>query len=168
MRGVFRKLAEALRTKSGGRKRRSGEPEIVMRSRGPTKTVIWPSAELSGRGWSVGTGFRERGSRRDPERRLATQNETMALRTQLDELTWGIPKICAGRLREVPMPEEQMPTKQQQMTPVEWMVQDTSAQLEQTARLVGSKSPCDGQIDPAFPCPPFLHEPEDSRGADIC
>lgn len=52
------------------------------------------------------------------------------------------------------------------MTPVEWMVQDTSAQLEQLRELVGFvTSYRDGQIDlEAFLSgPSFLHEPEDSE-----
>lgn len=168
VRGVFRKLAEALHPdKVQAEEEKERRTEVMKEiTRAYQDGDLARLLELE-RTWMVGGQLAFASEEVDEiERRLATQERTNeALRTQLDELTWELKDLRRSSQAEL-FSHAERAAKGMGMTPVEWMVQDTSAQLEQLRELVGFvTSYRDGQIDlEAFLSgPSFLHEPEDSE-----
>ena len=168
VRGVFRKLAEALHPdKVQAEEEKERRTEVMKEiTRAYQDGDLARLLELE-RTWMVSGQMAFASEEVDEiERSLATQERTNeALRTQLDELTWELKDLRRSSQSEL-FSHAERAAKGMGMTPVEWMVQDTSAQLEQLRELVGFvTSYRDGQIDlEAFLSgPSFLHEPEDSE-----
>jgi predicted RNase H-like nuclease (RuvC/YqgF family) len=101
------------------------------------------------RTWMVGGELSSASEESDElERRLATLERTNeALRAQLDQLTGELKELRRSPQAEL-WSQAERAAKGSGVTPVEWMVQDASVQLEHLRELVGFiTSFRDGQID---------------------
>jgi uncharacterized coiled-coil protein SlyX len=168
VRGLFLKLAEALhpdkvQVEEEKERRTEAMKEITRAYQdGDLARLL----ELE-RTWMVGGELSSASEESDElERRLATLERTNeALRAQLDHLTGELKELRRSPQAEL-WSQAERAAKGSGVTPVEWMVQDASAQLEHLRELVGFiTSFRDGQIDlDAFlRGPSFLNDPEDSE-----
>ena len=168
VRGLFRKLAEALhpdkvQVEEEKERRTEAMKEITRAYQdGDLARLL----ELE-RTWMVGVHLSPPIEEVDEiERRCAAQERTNeALRTQLDQLTWELKDLRRSPQAEL-FSQAERAAKGTGMTPVEWMVQDASAQLEQLRKLIGFVTSFrDGQIDldEFLAGPSLLNDPEDSE-----
>ena len=167
VRGLFRKLAEALHPDKvqveAEKERRTEAMKEITRAYqdGDLARLL----ELE-RTWMVG-GQMAFASEEvvEIERRCATQERTNeALREQLDQLTWELKELRRSPQAEL-FSQAERAAKGTGMTPVEWMVQDASAQLDHLRKLIDFVTSFrDGNIDldEFLAGPSFLHDPEDS------
>ena len=139
MRGLFRKLAEALhpdkvQVEEERERRTEAMKEITRAYQDGDLARLWSWSE---RGWSVHLVSPIEGVD-EIERRCAAAVERTneALRTQLDQLTWELKDLRRSPQAEL-FSQAERAAKGTGMTPVEWMVQDASAQLEQLRKLIG-------------------------------
>jgi hypothetical protein len=168
VRGLFRKLAEALHPDKV-----QAEEEKERRTEAMKEiTRAYQDGDLARlleleRTWMVGGNRSPAMEEIDEiERRVATQERTNeALRVQLDQLTRELKVLRRSPQAEL-LSQAERAAKGSGMTPAEWMLQETSVQLEHLRELIGFVTSFrDGQIDlDAFlRGPSFLHDPEDSE-----
>jgi hypothetical protein len=168
VRGLFRKLAEALhpdkvQVEEEKERRTEAMKEITRAYQdGDLARLL----ELE-RTWMVGVHLSPPIEEVDEiERRCAAQERTNeALRSQLDQLTWELKDLRRSPQAEL-FSQAERAAKGSGMTPVEWMVQDASAQLEHLRKLIDFVTSFrDGQIDldEFLAGPSFLNDPEDSE-----
>lgn len=171
VRSLFRKLAEALHPdKVQVEEEKERRTEAMKES-----TRAYQDGDLARlleleRTWMVGGELSSASEESDElERRLATLERTNeALRAQLDQLTGELKELRRSPQAEL-WSQAERAAKGSGVTPVEWMVQDASVQLEHLRELVGFiTSFRDGQIDlnEFLRGPSFLHDQEDSE-ADL-
>ncbi len=168
VRGLFRKLAEALhpdkvQVEEEKERRTEAMKEITRAYQdGDLARLL----ELE-RTWMVGGQLSSASEEVDEiERRCAVQERTNeALRTQLDQLTWELKELRRSPQAEL-FSQAERAAKGMGMNPVEWMVQDASAQLDHLRKLIGFVTSFrDGQIglDEFLAGPSFLNDPEGSE-----
>lgn len=168
VRSLFRKLAEALhpdkvQVEEEKERRTEAMKEITRAYQdGDLARLL----ELE-RTWMLGRELSPASEENSEiERRVESLERTNeALRAQLDQLTWELKELRRSPQAEL-LSQTERAAKGSGMTPVEWMVQEASAQLDHLRELVGFVTSFrDGQIDlDAFlRGPSFLHDPEDSE-----
>ena len=168
VRGLFRKLAEALHPDKVQVEEEKERRTEVMKE----VTRAYQDGDLARlleleRAWMVGGQMSFARDEVDEfERRLATEERTNeALGAQLDQLTWELKDLRRSPQAEL-FSHAERAAKGTGMTPVEWMVQDASAQLEHLRKHIDFVTSFrDGRIelDEFLAGPAFLHDPEDSE-----
>ena len=168
VRGLFRKLAEALHPdKVQVEEEKERRTEVMKEiTRAYQDGDLARLMELE-RAWMVGGQMSFARDEVDEfERRLATEERTNeALRAQLDQLTWELKELRRSPQAAV-FSQAERAAKGTGMTPVDWMVEDASAQLEDLRKHIDFVTSFrDGQIglDEFLAGPSFLHDREVSE-----
>ncbi len=168
VRGLFRKLAEALHPDKVQVEEEKERRTEVMKE----VTRAYQDGDLARlmeleRTWMVGGQMSFARDEVDEfERRLATEERTNeALRAQLDQLTWELKDLRRSPQAAL-FSHAERAAKGTGMTPVDWMVEDASAQLEDLRKHIDFVTSFrDGQIgfDEFLAGPSFLHDQEVSE-----